>query len=97
MIILSEVIFSIIGVLFGIVIFDMSISVIMTGLGIVALGGIVVRNRILIVEFIDTLKERGYKTRDAIIGRLNPYNTGDTCHSYDTWTGSARYRIQYKL
>ena len=45
----------------------MSISIIMTGLGIVALGGIVVRNGILIVEFIDTLKERGYKTRDAII------------------------------
>ncbi len=66
-IILSEVIFSIIGVLLGIVIFNMSISIIMTGLGIVALGGIVVRNGILIVEFIDTLKERGMKTRDAII------------------------------
>jgi multidrug efflux pump subunit AcrB len=67
MLILSEVFFSIIGVLLGIVIFDMSISIIMTGLGIVALGGIVVRNGILIVEFIDTLKERGYKTREAII------------------------------
>jgi multidrug efflux pump len=66
-IILSEVIFSIIGVLLGIVIFNMSISIIMTGLGIVALGGIVVRNGILIVEFIDTLKERGYKTREAIV------------------------------
>lgn len=66
-IILSEVIFSVIGVLLGIVIFNMSISVIMTGLGVVALGGIVVRNGILIVEFIDTLKERGMKTRDAII------------------------------
>jgi multidrug efflux pump subunit AcrB len=66
-IILSEVIFSTIGVLLGIVIFNMSISIIMTGLGIVALGGIVVRNGILIVEFIDTLKERGLKTRDAIV------------------------------
>jgi multidrug efflux pump subunit AcrB len=66
-IILSEVIFSIIGVLLGIVIFNMSISIIMTGLGIVALGGIVVRNGILIVEFIDVLKERGLKTREAII------------------------------
>jgi multidrug efflux pump len=66
-IILSEVIFSIIGVLLGIVIFNMSISIIMTGLGVVALGGIVVRNGILIVEFIDTLKERGMKTRNAII------------------------------
>jgi multidrug efflux pump len=66
-IILSEVIFSVIGVLLGIVIFNMSISIIMTGLGIVALGGIVVRNGILIVEFIDTLRERGMKTREAII------------------------------
>jgi len=66
-IILSEVIFSVIGVLLGIVAFNMSISIIMTGLGIVALGGIVVRNGILIVEFIDTLKERGMKTREAIV------------------------------
>jgi len=66
-IILSEVIFSVIGVLLGIVIFNMSISIIMTGLGIVALGGIVVRNGILIVEFIDTLKARGMKTREAIV------------------------------
>ncbi len=67
LIILSEVIFSIIGVLIGIVVFKMSISIIMTGLGIVALGGIVVRNGILIVEFTDVLMERGLKTRDAII------------------------------
>ena len=67
LLILSEVFFSIIGVLLGIVIFNMNISVIMTGLGIVALGGIVVRNGILIVEFIDELKRRGLKTRNAIV------------------------------
>jgi multidrug efflux pump subunit AcrB len=67
LIILSEVLFSIIGVLLGIAIFKMPIVIVMTGLGIVALGGIVVRNGILIVEFIDVLKERGLKTRDAII------------------------------
>lgn len=67
LIILSEVIFSIIGVFLGIAIFGMSISVIMTGLGIVALGGIVVRNGILIVEFIDTQIERGLSVREAII------------------------------
>ncbi|MGE5424196.1 MAG: efflux RND transporter permease subunit, partial [Syntrophothermus sp.] len=67
LIILSEVVFSIIGVLFGIFIFGMSISILMTGLGIVALGGIVVRNGILIVEFTDTLKARGMRTREAII------------------------------
>ena len=45
----------------------MTISVIMTGLGIVALAGIVVRNGILLVEFTDVLKAEGYKTRDAIV------------------------------
>lgn len=67
LIILSEVLFSIIGVLLGTVIFNMTISVIMTGIGIVALGGIVVRNGILIVEFTDVLKAKGMKTREAII------------------------------
>jgi len=67
LIILSEVIFSIIGVLLGLIIFKMPLIITMTGLGIVALGGIVVRNGILIVEFSDVLKERGLKTRQAII------------------------------
>lgn len=66
-IIISEVIFSIIGVLLGYVIFDMTISIVMTGMGIVALAGIVVRNGILLVEFTDVLKARGMKTRDAIV------------------------------
>jgi multidrug efflux pump subunit AcrB len=67
LIILSEVIFSIIGVLLGVIIFDMEIVILMTGLGIIALGGIVVRNGILIVEFIDTKKAEGIPTRRAII------------------------------
>jgi multidrug efflux pump subunit AcrB len=67
LIILSEVVFSIVGVLLGIVIFNLDIIIIMTGLGIVALGGIVVRNGILIVEFIDVQKSRGLKTREAIV------------------------------
>lgn len=66
-IILSEVLFSIIGVLLGVVIFDMDIVILMTGLGIVALAGIVVRNGILIVEFADVLKARGMKTKAAIV------------------------------
>lgn len=68
LIILSEVLFSIIGVLIGTLLFKMNIVILMTGLGIVALGGIVVRNGILIVEFADRLKERGLRTREAIVG-----------------------------
>jgi multidrug efflux pump subunit AcrB len=48
-------------------IFGMTISIIMTGMGIVALAGIVVRNGILLVEFTDKLKEQGVKTRNSII------------------------------
>ncbi|PKP16516.1 MAG: copper transporter, partial [Bacteroidetes bacterium HGW-Bacteroidetes-22] len=66
-IILSEVVFSVIGVLLGVVIFDMDIVILMTGLGVVALAGIVVRNGILIVEFTDVLKARGMKTKAAIV------------------------------
>ncbi len=67
LIIISEVVFSLIGVLLGYMIFDMTISIIMTGMGIVALAGIVVRNGILLVEFTDVLKAKGMKTREAII------------------------------
>jgi multidrug efflux pump len=67
LIIISEVIFSLIGVLLGYMIFGMTISIIMTGMGIVALAGIVVRNGILLVEFTDVLKKQGMKTRKAII------------------------------
>ncbi|MBK7711059.1 MAG: efflux RND transporter permease subunit [Bacteroidales bacterium] len=66
-IIISEVLFSLIGVLLGYMLFGMTISIIMTGMGIVALAGIVVRNGILLVEFTDVLKEQGVKTRKAII------------------------------
>ncbi len=66
-IIISEVFFSLIGVLLGYMIFGMTFSILMTGMGIVALAGIVVRNGILLVEFTDVLKRQGVKTRQAII------------------------------
>lgn len=66
-IILMEILFSVIGVFLGLAIFGMNVSIVMTGVGIIALAGIVVRNGILIVEFIDILKDRGMDTRTAII------------------------------
>lgn len=66
-IIIIEVLFSLIGVLLGFMIFGYGISIVMVGMGVVALAGIVVRNGILLVEFTDVLKARGMKTRDAII------------------------------
>lgn len=66
-IILVEILFSIIGVLLGFVIFRMEFSIIMTGVGIIALAGIVVRNGILLVEFTDILMARGMELKEAII------------------------------
>lgn len=67
LIILSEIVLSIIGVLLGVTIFRMEMSIVMSGVGIVALAGIVVRNGILLVEFTDLLIEQGMDVKEAII------------------------------
>jgi multidrug efflux pump len=66
-IILSEILFSVIGVLIGFSLFKMEISIIMTGVGIMALAGLVVRNGILLVEFTDLLRSQGVSLYEAII------------------------------
>jgi len=67
LIIVSEILFSVIGVLLGFIIFRMEMSIIMTGIGIVALAGIVVRNGILMVEFTEILLHSGMPLKEAII------------------------------
>lgn len=66
-IILSEILFSIIGVLIGFSLFKMEISIIMTGVGIMALAGLVVRNGILLVEFTELLRSQNVPLYEAII------------------------------
>ncbi len=66
-IILIEILFSIIGVILGITLFRMEMSIVMSGIGIVALAGIVVRNGILLVEFTDLLISQGMPVKEAVI------------------------------
>ncbi len=66
-IILSEIVLSIIGVLIGFSLFKMQISIVMTGVGVLALAGIVVRNGILLVEFTDLLLSQGMELKAAIV------------------------------
>ena len=66
-IILTEIVFSVIGVLLGFAISGMSVSVVMTGLGIIGLAGIVVKNAILVIDFAEELRARGMKTKEAVI------------------------------
>ena len=67
MVILIEIVFSIIGVLLGFTMIRMEFSIIMTGIGVVALAGVVVRNGILLVEFADMMMKQGYNIREATI------------------------------
>lgn len=66
-IILSEILFSVIGVLLGVMIFRMEMSIVMSGVGIIALAGIVVRNGILLVEFTDLMIEQGMSVKEAVV------------------------------
>ncbi len=66
-IILTEIFFSIIGVLLGTAVFHMNMSIVMTGIGIVALAGIVVRNGILLIEFAEMSRAHGMGLWDATV------------------------------
>ncbi len=67
LIILSEVLFSITGVFLGYAIFANTFSMVMSGIGIIALAGIVVRNGILLIEFMDLMLADGMTPYDAIL------------------------------
>lgn len=58
LIIVGSVAFSTIGVFLGIIAFGDTISVIMTGIGIVSLAGIVVNNAIVLIDYIDLTRAR---------------------------------------
>lgn len=66
-IVLTEIFFSVIGVFLGFAITGMSMPTIMVLVGIIGLAGIVMKNGILLIEFTDELRSRGYKTRQAAI------------------------------
>ncbi|MBK7577867.1 MAG: efflux RND transporter permease subunit [Ignavibacteria bacterium] len=76
LLIMVTVLFSLIGVLLGFVIFRMTFSIVITGVGVIALAGIVVRNGIVLVDFTDVLRKQGWRTKRAIIEggaiRFNP-------------------------
>jgi len=52
-IIASQIIFSIIGVFLGFIIFNIDFSVMMSGMGIIAVAGVVVKNAIILIDYID--------------------------------------------
>jgi multidrug efflux pump subunit AcrB len=67
-IILTSVIMSTVGVLIGLMIFQMPFGIIMTGVGIISLAGVVVNNAIVLIDYIDILRDReGMNRREALV------------------------------
>ena len=67
-VIMLSVILSLIGVLLGLIITQTPLSVMMTGVGIVALAGIVVRNGIILLDFVKHKhSEGGMSLDDALV------------------------------
>ena len=58
-IVMTTVVLSLIGVLLGLLIFDMPFGVVMTGVGVISLAGVVVNNAIVLLDYTRQLQQRG--------------------------------------
>jgi multidrug efflux pump subunit AcrB len=67
LIIISMFFFSFTGVLLGFVVFGIDISVMMTGMGIIAVAGVVVKNGIIIIDYIDNRIASGMDKMEAVV------------------------------
>lgn len=61
LIIMLSVVFSLIGVLLGLAVFNMPVVILMTGIGVISLAGIVVNNAIVLMDYIGLIRERRRK------------------------------------
>jgi multidrug efflux pump len=55
------------GVFWGLLIIQVQFSILMTGIGIIALAGVVAKNGIVLIDFINKLREEGHPLREAVI------------------------------
>ena len=67
LIILSAIIFSTIGVMVGLLISGKPFGIIMSGIGVIALAGIVVNNNIVLLDTYKNLRMKGEKVKEAIL------------------------------
>ncbi|MEM9468644.1 MAG: efflux RND transporter permease subunit [Pseudomonadota bacterium] len=65
--ILFAVVMSTIGVMVGLMIIQQPFGIVMSGIGVIALAGIVVNNNIVLIDTFDTIRKRGIDTRLAVI------------------------------
>src|SRR5690606_37456819 len=65
--ILTAVMFSTIGVLLGLLVTNQPFGIIMSGVGVIALAGIVVNNNIILIDTYNMLRARGKAAIDAVL------------------------------
>jgi multidrug efflux pump len=66
-IIMISVVLSLIGVFIGLMITQTPFGIMMTGIGVIALAGIVVRNAIVLLDFQKQLVDRGMSRDEALV------------------------------
>jgi len=75
-IIMTAVILSLGGAFLGLTVIGSPFGIIMTGVGVISLAGVVVNNGIVLVDYINKLRKRGYELREAVVAagatRLRP-------------------------
>lgn len=67
LIVMTSVIMSMVGVLFGLVITHQPFGIIMTGLGVISLAGVVVNNAIVLLDYGEQLRGRGLERREVVM------------------------------
>ncbi|MDC0229922.1 efflux RND transporter permease subunit [Deltaproteobacteria bacterium] len=67
LIVISSVLMSVMGVIIGLIVHDRPFGIIMTGVGTVALAGIVVNNAIVMLDYVIKLRKKGYQRNEAMI------------------------------
>ena len=66
-VVMSAIVFSIAGVLFGLIITGRPFGVVMGGIGVIALAGIVVNNNIVLIDTYNDLKKAGLSPLEAAL------------------------------
>jgi multidrug efflux pump subunit AcrB/outer membrane protein TolC len=66
-IILMSVVLSLIGVLWGLIITGTPFGIMMTGVGVISLAGVVVNNAIVLLDYVQQVRDRGVAVREALI------------------------------
>ena len=66
-VVLSAIVLSTIGVFIGLIVMHQGFGVVMTGIGIIALAGVVTNNNIVLIDTYDRLRREGVPVEEAIL------------------------------